>query len=249
MRQALQDQLSALDTLSEMSSRHTYASAISAPERRAEAPRREPPQPPHDAAFAPPRPGYDYEPQPQRPFPRQFPGEAPADPGVPPGFPEQPPRNQWSLGDLLARASEDEHGAFATKDESYGIPPTAAPLGGRNAPPADPGMDFNMADIASCIDDRRVMEVWQRLKRGENEILEQRGLYSRQGQAVVDRVRRRYEKDETFRVIAERYCADFEKMLQDLSKSENRGASVQSSLAADNGRIYFVLAHISGRLG
>jgi hypothetical protein len=110
-------------------------------------------------------------------------------------------------------------------------------------------MDFNMADIAACIDERRVMEVWQRLKRGETDVLQQRGLYSRQGQATVDRVRRRFDTDQTFRVIVERYLADFEKMLQDLSKSDPRGSAIQSRLASDDGRIYFVLAHISGRLG
>jgi hypothetical protein len=110
-------------------------------------------------------------------------------------------------------------------------------------------MDFTMGDIASCIDERRVMEIWQRLKRGDTDILNQRGLYSRQGQAVVERVQRRYETDQTFRTIVERYLADFEKMLQDMSRSDPRGASVQSKLASDDGRIYFVLAHISGRLG
>jgi hypothetical protein len=109
-------------------------------------------------------------------------------------------------------------------------------------------MDFNMADIAACIDERRVMEVWQRLKRGESDVL-QRGLYSRQAQVTVDRVRRRFETDQTFRVIVDRYLADFEKMLQDLSKSDPRGSAIQSRLASDDGRIYFVLAHISGRLG
>jgi len=38
-------------------------------------------------------------------------------------------------------------------------------------------------------------------------------------------------------------------MLQDLSRSDPRGATVQSRLGSDEGRIYFVLAHISGRLG
>ncbi len=106
-----------------------------------------------------------------------------------------------------------------------------------------------MSDISASIDERRVMEIWQRLKQGQTDILKQRGLFSRQGQAIVDRVQRRYETDQTFRVIVERYLADFEKMLQDLSRSDPRGAAVQSRLASDDGRIYFVLAYISGRLG
>jgi hypothetical protein len=268
MRRALQDQLSALDALSELSNRHAYSSAVSAPEQRNDPPRRErdqaPAQPPHDAAFSSQRAAaYDYghpptekpawlqpEPQPQRQFQAE---PLPAVSSQAP-FAEGPPmerRNQWSLGDLLARASEDD-AAFVDSDDSYGIPPIAAPLASRggNTPgqPDDGGLDFTMADIASCIDERRVMEIWQRLKRGETDILRQRGLYQRQGQAVVDSVLRRYETDQTFRTIVERYLADFEKMLQDLSRSDPRGAAVQSRLASDEGRIYFVLAHISGRL-
>ncbi len=41
MRRALQDQLSALDALSELSHRHTYASAVSAPEQKSEPVRRD----------------------------------------------------------------------------------------------------------------------------------------------------------------------------------------------------------------
>lgn len=110
-------------------------------------------------------------------------------------------------------------------------------------------MDFTMSDIASCIDERRVLDIWTRLKRGETDVLQQRGLYSRQAQPIVDRVQRRYETDQNFRSVVERYLADFEKMLGDLSRSDPRGTAVQSRLGSDDGRIYFVLAHVSGRLG
>jgi hypothetical protein len=266
MRRALQDQLSALDALSELSNRHAYNSAVSTPEPRQDASRRDRdslPQGPQDGGFPPSR-GYDYgqgpadkpgwlqgDPQAQRQF-----APDPAGPSAPPpaqqSFADEPMerKSEWSLGDLLARASEDDSEPFADKDDSYGVPPMAGhfPARGGGAG-SESGADFNMADIASCIDERRVMDVWQRLKRGETDVLQQRGLYSRQGQATVDRVRRRYETDQTFRVIVERYLADFEKMLQDMSKSDPRGAAVQSRLASDDGRIYFVLAHVSGRLG
>jgi hypothetical protein len=265
MRRALQDQLSALDALSELSNRHAYTSAVSAPDQRNEAPRREreqAPPPPQDAALSSQR-GYEYgqpptekpgwiqnEPQPQRQFQAE-PAQAPAAlPALAEGQPMER-RNQWSLGDLLARASEDD-APFTGSDDSYGLPPIAQPFGGRAGVPPQPddaGMDFNMSDISASIDERRVMEIWQRLKQGQTDILKQRGLFSRQGQAIVDRVQRRYETDQTFRVIVERYLADFEKMLQDLSRSDPRGAAVQSRLASDDGRIYFVLAYISGRLG
>jgi hypothetical protein len=277
MRRALQDQLSALDVLSDLANRHAYSSAVSAPEQKVEPVRREreaaPPPPPPlqpQETFQPQRSAaFDYAqpaapapaekpawPEPQ-PAPRPAQAETPLAPPAPQPAPfqesqPQERRNQWSLGDLLARASEDD-APFYDKDDSYGLPPVAQPYAPRGAgspaQPEDAGMDFTMSDIASCIDERRVMEIWQRLKRGETDVLKQRGLYPRQGQQIVDRVQRRYETDKTFRGIVDRYLADFEKMLQDLSRGDPRGATVQSRLASDEGRIYFVLAHISGRLG
>jgi hypothetical protein len=269
MRRALQDQLSALDALSDLSSRHTFASAVSAPDPRRE---RDGPigQPPHDAAFPSPRNTYDYgqppsdggwpngEPSqlarqegPQAP--RPFQADTSQGGAAPMSFPEGAPaerRNQWSLGDLLARASEnDEH--YAEKNEPYVYPPLAPPLpprGGSMPHPDPSGMDFGMSEIASCVDDRRVLDVWARLKRGETEILQQRGFYSRQAQAIVERVQRRYETDQNFRAVVERYLSDFEKMLKDISRSDPRGAAVQAKLGSEDGRIYFVLAHLSGRL-
>ncbi len=268
MRRALQDQLSALDALSDLASRHAYASAVAAPEQRIEQ-RREreqiaPPPAQEPVLPPPPRPSYDYgqppaekpawpeqQPQAVQP-PRPAPVEAPQPATPQPSFQEvqsQDRRNQWSLGDLLARASEDDS-AYFQGDDSYGLPPQGQPYAARSGNgPDDLGMDFTMSDIASCIDERRVMDIWQRLKRGETDVLNQRGLYPRQGQQIVDRVQRRYETDPTFRGIVDRYLSDFEKMLQDLSRSDPRGATVQSRLASDEGRIYFVLAHISGRLG
>ena len=299
MRRALQDQLSALDALSDLSSRHTFASAVSAPEARTEPQSREPlpSHPPHDAAFSPQRPSFDYgqpqgdkpgwmqqsepqppsrayqpePPQPPRPFQaealqppaRPFQAEVPQpparafqpEPPQMPAFPEPQPserRGQWSLGDLLARASEDDNG-FPEKDNSYGAPQftqpfaPSAPRGGSSfAPPDVSGIDFSMSDIAACIDERRVLDVWSRLKRGETDILQQRGFY-RQSQGIVDRVQRRYETDQGFRSVVERYLADFEKMLAEAGRTDPR--TVQARLGSEDGRIYFVLAHISGRLG
>ncbi len=273
MRRALQDQLSALDALSDLANRHAYSSAVSAPEQKIR--EAAPPPPAPEAAFPQQRAAsYDYGqppvekpawPEPQQPVappPRLVQVEAPQTPPAAPQPPQpyaaepqpQDRRSQWSLGDLLARASEDET-PYYEKDDSFGLPPVAQPYAPpRSVGPAAPqdgfgGGDFTMADIASCIDERRVMDIWQRLKRGETEIVKQRGLYPRQGQQIVDRVQRRYENDGTFRQIVDRYLGDFEKMLQDLSRNDPRGASVQARLSSDEGRIYFVLAQISGRLG
>ena len=52
----------------------------------------------------------------------------------------------------------------------------------------------------------------------------------------------------TFRHIVDRYLADFERMLQDASKADPKGRTVQTHLTSETGRIYLVLGHASGRL-
>jgi hypothetical protein len=256
MRRALQDQLSALDALSDLSSRHAFASAVSAPEQRGEPARRDQAAAalPHDAAFPSQRAAHDYgqPPSEQMGWPQNEPQQAPVPPMPFAGAQSGERRNQWSLGDLLARASEDD-AHFPKQDDSYGFPPVAPPFTPRGSGGAPSyldaaGMDFAMSDIASCIDERRVLDIWARLKRGETDVLQQRGFYSRQAQVIVDRVQHAYQTDQNFRAVVEHYLNDFEKTLQDVSRSDPRGAAVQSRLGSDDGRVYFVLAHLSGRL-
>lgn len=293
MRRALQDQLSALDSLTEITTRHGYSGQVSKPEApRAQPeppasrtpPRMTPPPPPppvHEARDLPPmesmrrdmpppsRGGYNEEwgaprdsfeavssglmermdiPPPQ-PDPRDFdPMGRPPMMGSPAPNPEMSDRSgaKWSLGDLLARASRSEDGFAGDKDDSYGMPPVAPPVEAPRKPEASP-MIFDMKDIANAVDEDIAAEVWMRYNKGDRNILS-RNIYNREGQATFDQVKRRYENDTTFRHIVDRYLADFERMLQDASKADPKGRTVQSHLISETGRIYLVLGHASGRL-
>jgi hypothetical protein len=155
---------------------------------------------------------------------------------------------QWSLGDLLARASEPDDNAFGHgNDTSYGMPPVASPPGSDRKSDAAP-MVFDMKDIAGAIDESVATDVWMRYHKGERHVIN-RNIYNRQGQATFDQARRRYENDSTFRAIVDRYLADFERMLHEAGKSDPKGRSVQKQLASETGRIYLLLGHASGRLG
>jgi hypothetical protein len=163
---------------------------------------------------------------------------------------------QWSLGDLLARASESDDEVFGSSDQGYGGP--TLPMGGaepdrqsaevRPLPENGGSMFFDMKDIAAAIDQNMVAEVWQRYNRGDQNFIS-RDLYTRQGQSTFDQVKRRYEGDSTFRNIVERYLSDFERLLKDASKSDPKGRTVQNHLMSETGRIYLLLAHASGRMG
>jgi ABC-type transporter Mla subunit MlaD len=289
MRRALQDQLSALDSLTELTNRHGYSGHISRPEQRQHQsdqnppPRAAPPSEDHRDTLAsyeqqnrrdappPPRGGYNeewgasrekfetanaamHDRQPAQPDPMQdyeAIGRPPAmgmpDP-VGADFGQERAGMSWSLGDLLARASqsEDEFGGRGDQDDSYGAPPIAASLDNIRKPQASP-MIFDMKDIAHAVDEDVAIEVWKRYNKGENGIIS-RSIYNREGQATFDQVKRRYENDSTFRHIVDRYLSDFERMLQDAQKADPKGRTVHSHLTSETGRIYLVLGHASGRL-
>ena len=153
----------------------------------------------------------------------------------------------WSLGDLLARASESEGEFGGGKDDtSYGMPGAVEPYASKAGSEPSP-MVFEMKDIAAAIDEDIAIEVWRRYNQGEHGIVS-RNIYNREGQATFDQVKRRYENDLTFRHIVDRYLADFDRMLSDTRKADPRGRSVQNHLASETGRIYLVLSHASGRL-
>ncbi len=273
MRRALQDQLSALDSLTELTTRHGYSGQISKPERAQPEPARPPRlQPPHENRDIPaPREAYgdqwgaphdsleavsaglmermDGQPQ-HKDAPQDYESM-----GRPP-FAGSPAPNpdmgvggaKWSLGDLLARASrsDDHFPGSGRNDESYGTPPVAAPSEtGRKVDPSP--MIFDMKDIANAVDESIAAEVWMRYNKGERHIIS-RSIYNRDGQATFEQVQRRYENDTTFRHIVDRYLADFERMLQDASKADPKGRTVQTHLTSETGRIYLVLGHASGRL-
>ncbi len=173
------------------------------------------------------------------------------------------PAGEWSLGDLLARASEAEEddelsldgGGLGAEDrlsgdDSYGRPPQVAP---EPAPrqekpaPQDDRADFNMKDIADAVDQDTVVEVWKRYHRGDRSVIS-RDVYNRQGQSTFDQVQRRYRSDAAFRHIADRYMADFEKVLKDASQAGQDSKALQNYLVSETGKIYLMLAHASGRL-
>lgn len=156
---------------------------------------------------------------------------------------------QWSLGDLLARASEDDDPYGNPDDSSYGMPPMMDQMRQPDLSPkvdASSPMIFDMKDIANCVDEHVAAEVWMRFNKGERHIVS-RSMYNRTGQTTFDQVKRRYEGDTTFRHIVDRYLADFERMLKDTTKSDPKGRAMQQHLTSETGRIYLVLAHASGR--
>ena len=162
-----------------------------------------------------------------------------------PGQPDrgnQGRRNPWSLGDLLARASEPD------EQLPYSAPPPRqdANFGNRGAANGA-GQALRLDEIARAIDHRTAADVWQRFRAGERGVLG-RHLYNHDGQATFDEIGRRYDRDGDFRVTVDRYVKDFERLLGEAEATDPDGRVLQNYLTSETGRVYLLLAHASGHI-
>ena len=102
-------------------------------------------------------------------------------------------------------------------------------------------------DIARAIDHETFIDLWERYKRGERHVFTRR-LYTLQGQQTFDEISQKYSRDPEFRTAVERYVADFEQLLAQVSRNDRDNMLGQTYLTSDTGKVYTMLAHASGRL-
>jgi hypothetical protein len=127
---------------------------------------------------------------------------------------------RWSLGDLLARASQEEDG---------------------NARPA--GLDLQ--GIATALDPTTASAIWSRFRSGQRGIMVP-SIYTADGRTAFNDVSERYGRDPEFRRTVDRFLADFERLVREVEQQSPR--AVHDHLVSDAGRVYLFLAHASGRL-
>jgi hypothetical protein len=152
--------------------------------------------------------------------------------------------SRWSMGDLLARASEDV-GSGGRRRRPRRAPIIDAAAEKRNEPASQ--RTLSMDAIARAIDHGTAAELWQRYKSGERGFID-RSIYTLDGRATFDEIRQRYSRNPEFRDTVNRYLTDFERLLKEAEKREPGGRLVQNYLTSETGRVYLLLAHASGRL-
>jgi hypothetical protein len=102
-------------------------------------------------------------------------------------------------------------------------------------------------DIAKSIDAEMLSEIWERRDAGRSLDVSRR-LYTLRGQQIFDEVTARYRRDDAFRTAVDRYCDDFERLLDRVSRTEGGMMKVRNYEMSDTGKAYIMLAHSSGRL-
>jgi acyl transferase domain-containing protein len=101
-------------------------------------------------------------------------------------------------------------------------------------------------DIARAIDHEASVELWRRYQRGERDVFT-RKLYTLKGQQTFDNIREKYAREPEFRTAVDRYIADFEKLLADVTRNDRDNMMTQTYLTSDTGKVYTMLAHAAGR--
>jgi hypothetical protein len=170
------------------------------------------------------------------------------------------------MSDLLRRASDDggpvkpPMAMPAGQTPPMGAPKAPAakarPAGNGQQRPAQqaapamrkeaPALGALSADIARAIDHQASIEVWERFKRGERDVFTRR-LYTMQGQRTFDEIRQKYQREREFRDAVDRYVADFERLLNEVTRNGADKNAGNSYLVSDTGKVYTMLAHASGR--
>jgi hypothetical protein len=234
MRRSLQDQLRALEHLSSLTSREAQRRDVAVASS---------PSPAAPALAPPSHPAADRSRQLSsltatlaQEMNQRRAGPADAEPASPQARGAQG-RDGWSLGDLLARASEEEERGHATAAPAASAPAASTPA----------AMPIQLDQIARALDPATASAIWARLRSGQRGVMV-RSLYSPDGRAAFDDLSRRYAAEPRVRAMIDRYIADFERILAEAEQKDATGRTTLGYVASDTGRVYLFLAHATGRL-
>jgi hypothetical protein len=156
--------------------------------------------------------------------------------------------NKGWLTDLLNRASREED---ELSGEIARPAPVPAPVVSRGNDERTPrhsieSLDSLSVDIARMIDHDAAADLWDRYKRGERNVFTRR-LYTLQGQKAFDEIRAKYRADREFKQTVDRYVAEFERLLEDVSRDDRGQVMARTYLTSETGKVYTMLAHAAGR--
>lgn len=237
MRRVLAEQMRALEQISSLAQRESAARDIQPPVSLPSPARPvAPPTPTLAAAIQ----SHTPPPAPQMQPPIQHHVPPPTSPQHPaPAQSVAGAQQRWSLGDLLARASQDDP------------PPQSRPPGPpvHHAVEAHHGanVSINLESISRALDAATANAIWTRFRSGQRGIMV-RSIYTAEGRTTFDEVSRRYASEPEFRAMVDRFLSDFERVLRDTEQKDWSGQMLQGQLTSASGRVYLFLAHASGRL-
>lgn len=139
-------------------------------------------------------------------------------------------REGWSLGDLLARASQDEEAQLKKRPSAPAVP-----------------LHNQIEVIARALDPSATAALWARINAGQRGVMV-RSIYSPEGRAAFDDLTARYRLDPELQRTIDHYLSDFENLRRQAEQRDPSGRAVNAHLMSDMGRVYLFLAHATGRI-
>lgn len=157
--------------------------------------------------------------------------------------------SHWSMGDLLARASEDDDGRPAQASSPVS---QMSPMSRAGAPEGASGGDdglgqINISAIAQLVDQSVAVDLWRTYRSGLRTPINE-SVYNDNGEAFR-RINGLYGSDGAFRSNVDRYIGDFERLLSEAERKDPAGNLSTKHLTSESGRVYLLLMHAAGRIG
>ena len=168
--------------------------------------------------------------------------EAPTPQVTPQAAPVASQEGGW-VQNLLRRASTEENAA-ATPAQAQPI--AAGSSFERSSEHIVDSLYSLSVDIARSIDRDGAVELWERYQRGERNVFTRR-LRTLESRELSTEINRLYTTNADFAASIDRYVADFEVLILEVSKNDPDNRQSETYLNSDTGRVYTIFAQAINR--
>jgi len=147
------------------------------------------------------------------------------------------------VSNLLARASKEDN----ARPAGASVNPITVGSPRNDTSASANSLNSMSADIVQAIDRDGIAKLWQHYRRGQRNIAPDK-LYTPEGYRIFEDIKHKYAYDGEFRRAVGQYISDFEHLLGDVTKNGGNNGTVRDYLTSDTGKVYTMLAHVSGRI-
>jgi hypothetical protein len=89
-------------------------------------------------------------------------------------------------------------------------------------------------------------EVWKRYRNGDRSVFARR-LFKNKDSYIVPAIQQRYQRDDKFQDMVDRYVAKFEDLLKHSASADPESVLSATFITADVGKLYLVMSRSLGR--
>lgn len=102
-------------------------------------------------------------------------------------------------------------------------------------------------EIAGMVKEKVAEEMWMAHTQGQRGVFTSE-LYTNVGRERYEDFRRRYQRDQEFRETVDAYLEKFDELLDEIVPGDRHSSLYRSVMTSEEGRVFTMLAHASGKL-